>query len=124
MANDLYREIILDHYHRPQFKGEILGAQFLYREANPLCGDVLSFQLRLDGERIVEVGWQGEGCAISIAAADMVAETIVGMSLHEVRQMNKEQVLELLGVDLGPTRLKCALLGLSCLQGGLREVVT
>lgn len=117
--DDLYRELILDHYRDPRNKGRLDPANISYGEDNPLCGDHIHLDLRLDDEqRVVEVGWDGEGCAISMASASMLSELIKGKTLDELRLLGKDDVLEMLGIELGPVRLKCALLSLKVLKAG------
>lgn len=122
MSDDLYREIILDRYRDPQFKGELKSADVDVSESNPLCGDELRVQLKFDSsQRVSEVGWTGQGCAISLSSADMLAEKLVGMSIEEIRTLDKDDILSMMGIDPGPTRLKCALLSLSTVKKGLAE---
>lgn len=116
---DLYREYILDHYQNPRNYGTLEVADISYQDDNPLCGDVIRIDLKLDDEnRISEVGFSGEGCAISQAAASMLTEEIVGKTLEEVKGIGKEDMLDMLGIQLGPVRIKCALLPLKVLKAG------
>lgn len=117
--DDLYRELILDHYHNPRNKELLDPADVDYEEDNPVCGDHIHLTLRVDENNIVtEVGWDGEGCAISQASASMLYETLAGKSLDELRSFSKDDLLEMLGIQLGPVRLKCALLSLKVLKAG------
>jgi nitrogen fixation protein NifU and related proteins len=117
--DDLYRELILDHYRSPRNKGRLDEADISFEDDNPLCGDRIHLDVSLDDEnRVREVAWEGEGCAISMAAASMLSETIKGKSLEELRNLGKEDILEMLGIELGPVRLKCALLPLKVLKAG------
>lgn len=117
--DDLYREVILDHYKNPRNYGTLDPHDISYEDDNPLCGDKIRIDLRLDGEnRVKEVAFSGRGCAISQASASMLTESIVGKSLEEIRQISKEDILEMLGIELGPVRLKCALLSLKVLKAG------
>ena len=117
--DDLYREIILDHYQSPRNKEILSPADIDYEEDNPVCGDHIRLTVQLDGdERVTAVGWEGEGCAISQASASMLSEEIIGKTLEELRSFSKEDVLELLGIELGPVRIKCALLSLKVLKAG------
>lgn len=119
MSSDaLYREAILDHYKHPRFKGHLENPDVQYHDHNPFCGDEITIELKIDEGRIVEVAFDGKGCAISQATASMLMEEVVGMSLEDARKLDKEFVLELLGIDLGPVRLKCALLSLKALKAG------
>ena len=116
---DLYRELILDHYRDPRNKGRLDPADISYEEDNPLCGDHIHLYLRLDEDnRVTEVAWEGDGCAISMASASMLSEQLVGKTLDELRTLGKEDILEMLGIELGPVRLKCALLSLKVLKAG------
>ncbi|MBN1120377.1 MAG: SUF system NifU family Fe-S cluster assembly protein [Anaerolineae bacterium] len=117
--DDLYREIILDHYQNPRKKGKLEPADIDYAEDNPVCGDHIHLTLQIDENDVVKaVGWEGEGCAISQASASMLYETLVSKSLDEIRTIGKDDVLEMLGIPLSPVRLKCALLSLKVLKAG------
>lgn len=117
--DDLYRELILDRYKNPRMRGTLDPHDISYEDDNPLCGDHLRIDLRMDAEgRIHEAAFSGEGCAISQASADLLTESIVGKSLEEVRKLGKEDILEMLGIELSPVRLKCALLSLKVLKAG------
>jgi nitrogen fixation protein NifU and related proteins len=118
-VDDLYREVILDHYKNPRKKGVVTPADIDYEEDNPVCGDHLHLTIQLDENNTVkDVGWEGEGCAISQASASMLYESLIGKSLDEIRAIDKQEILDLLGIDLGPVRLKCALLSLKVLKAG------
>lgn len=117
--DDLYREVILDHYKNPRNHGMLDPHDFSYEDENPLCGDKLRIDVRLDeNKRVKEVAFTGRGCAISQASASMLTETIMGKTLDEVKQIGKDDILEMLGIELGPVRLKCALLSLKVLKAG------
>lgn len=119
MSSDMYREQIIDLYEHPLNYGELEAADFSYEEDNPLCGDVVRIDVRLDEDkRVAEVAWSGEGCAISQAAASLLTEEIKGMMLDEVKAFDKERLLELVGVPLSMARVKCALLSLKVLKAG------
>lgn len=116
---DMYRENILDHYQNPRNYGTLDDPDITYEDDNPLCGDVIRLDLKLDDQdRVTEVFFSGEGCAISLASASMLTEEILGKTLEEVRQIGTEEVLDLLGIQLGPVRIKCALLSLKVLKAG------
>lgn len=118
--DDLYREIIIDRYKNPQFKGVLDPATISFEDENPLCGDKIHIDLRLSNEGIVtEAAFHGHGCAISQASADLLLESIIGKSIDEIKQLTKQDVLDLLGIDLGPVRLKCALLSLKVVKAGV-----
>ena len=117
--DDLYREVILDHYKNPHNHGTLDPHDFSYQDENPLCGDTIRIDVRLDeNQRVKEVAFSGKGCAISQASASMLTESIIGKTLEEVKQIGKDDILEMLGIQLGPTRLKCALLSLKVLKAG------
>jgi nitrogen fixation NifU-like protein len=116
--DDLYREQILEHYKRPHNFGELGAPDLEFEDNNPLCGDELRVQLTLDSERrISEVAFAGHGCAISQAAASLVSDEIKGMPIDELLRLDRSFVLELLGIDISATRMKCALLSLKVLKG-------
>ena len=118
--DDLYREQIIDRYKNPRMRGKLDPHDYSYEDDNPLCGDHLRIDLRVDGDgRVQEAAFSGEGCAISQASADLLMESVVGKSLEEVKRYGKEAVLEMLGIELGPVRLKCALLSLKVLKAGV-----
>jgi len=120
MMDDLYRELIIDRYKNPLYRGNLDPHDISFEDDNPLCGDHIRMDLRLNGEGTVsEVAFDGHGCAISQASADLLAEFIIGKSLEEVKQLTKQDVLDLLGIELGPVRLKCALLSLKVLKAGV-----
>lgn len=117
---DLYREIIIDRYKNPIYRGVLEPHDISFEDDNPLCGDHIRIDLRIDeNDRVAQAAFQGHGCAISQASADLLIESIIGKSLEEVRQINKDDILEMLGIELGPVRLKCALLSLKVLKAGV-----
>lgn len=117
--DDLYREVIIERYKAPQFRGELDPHDITFEDDNPLCGDHIRVDLRLDDNDVVtEAAFSGQGCAISQASADLLMESVVGKSLKDVQALNREDVLDLLGIELGPVRLKCALLSLKVLKAG------
>lgn len=115
--DDFYRENILDHYRNPRNKVVLEEATHSHEEHNPLCGDEIRIQLYVNDDNVIEqVGFSGRGCAISQASASMLTEMIAGKSLEEARQLSKEDILEALGIDISPVRMKCALLSLKTLK--------
>jgi nitrogen fixation protein NifU and related proteins len=118
---DIYREIILDYYRNPRNFGKLEKFDIDSRDTNPLCGDEIEMQVRVgDGQKIEEIKFTGKGCAISQASASMLTELAKGKQLEWVKQVNKEDVFEMLGnPDLGPSRVKCALLGMKVLKTGV-----
>lgn len=118
--DDLYREIIIERYKSPQFRGHLEPHDIRFEDDNPLCGDHIEVTLRVDKDgRVVEAAFDGKGCAISQASADLLMESVIGKTLDEVKQLDKEYLLDLLGIELGPVRLKCALLSLKVLKAGV-----
>jgi nitrogen fixation NifU-like protein len=117
-VEDLYREVILDHYQNPRNYGTLEQPDISYEEDNPVCGDHIRLDLRLNDGRVSEVRFSGHGCAISQASASMLTEAIQGKTLEELKAFGKEELLDLLGIPLGPVRLKCALLSLKVLKAG------
>ncbi len=123
--DDLYRELILDHYKHPHNYGTLDPADISYEDDNPLCGDRIRIDLRLDDQgRVSDVRFSGKGCAISQASASMLTDEIKGKTLDELRNFSKEDLLDLLGVPLSPVRLKCALLSLKVLKAGAYGLTT
>jgi nitrogen fixation protein NifU and related proteins len=118
--DDLYREIIVDRYKNPLYRGELDPHDISFEDDNPLCGDHIRIDLRVgEDNQVTEAAFSGHGCAISQASADLLLEAVVGKSLDEVKQLTKEDLLEMLGLELGPVRLKCALLSLKVLKAGV-----
>jgi nitrogen fixation NifU-like protein len=119
--DNLYRDFILEHYREPHNRGVLDPHDLHFADSNPTCGDEMSLSLRLDpsGERIVDVAFDGRGCAISQASASIMTDELRGMTLDEIRGMDPRDVVANLGVPIGPARLKCALLGYKVLQGAV-----
>jgi nitrogen fixation NifU-like protein len=116
MADDLYRDFILDHYKRPRNFGELEQHDLDAHEFNPLCGDELGVQIRVDDGRIAELRFNGHGCAISQASASIASEELVGMPVEEAATLDADWLFELLGIDISATRRKCALLSLKVVR--------
>ena len=116
-----YREHILDYYRDPTYKGRLDDATVSREESNPLCGDVIRIDLKIEGGRIADARYAGRGCAISQAAAAMLLEQVVGKPLAEAGGFTRDELFELIGVPLSPARMKCALLSLGVLRAGLAE---
>ncbi|MFL5913394.1 MAG: Fe-S cluster assembly sulfur transfer protein SufU [Gaiellaceae bacterium] len=115
--DDLYREQILEHYKRPHHFGELEDADLEFFDSNPLCGDELRVQLKLDAEgRVEEVAFSGHGCAISQASASLVSDELEGKTPAEILALDRGFILDLLGIDISATRMKCALLSLKVLK--------
>lgn len=118
--DDLYREIIIEHYKNPSYRGVLEPNDISFEDENPLCGDHIRIDLRVNAEQVItEAAFSGHGCAISQASADLLLEFILGKTIDEVKKMRKEDLLELLGIELGPVRLKCALLPLKVIKAGV-----
>ena len=117
--DELYREEILEHYQRPRNHGTLEHPDITYEDANPLCGDRIRVDVNVKDGRIADVRFSGHGCAISQAAASMLCEHVEGMNLEDVKRLSRDDMLEMLGIELGPVRLKCALLGLKTLKAGV-----
>lgn len=118
--DDLYREVILDHYKNPGYRGELDPHDITFEDENPLCGDHIRIDLRVDEQGVItEAAFSGHGCAISQASADLLLESIIGKNVDDVKKLNKDDILEMLGIELGPVRLKCALLSLKVLKAGV-----
>lgn len=128
MSSDIYKDIILDYYRHPRNFGDLPDADVRAKDSNPLCGDIVEMQLKIKDGKIDDVRFKGKGCAISQASASMLTEVVKGKSLDDLKAMGKSDVLELLGIDPGPTRIKCALLGLKVVKlavyGFLGQAIT
>ena len=128
MSSDIYKDIILDYYRHPRNLGDLPQADVRAKDSNPLCGDIIEMQLKIQDAKIDDIRFKGKGCAISQASASMLTEVVKGKSLDEVKALSKSDVLDLLGIDPGPTRIKCALLGLKVMKlavyGYLGQAIT
>ena len=115
--DQLYREQILEHYKHPQNFGPLDEFDLEFEDSNPFCGDEQHVWIRLDDSgRVAEVGFEGRGCAISTAATSLLTEELQGKTRQELLALPKEFVLELLGIEISATRIKCALLGLKIVK--------
>ena len=122
---DIYREIILDYYRNPRNYGKIQNPDVAQKDSNPLCGDELEMHLNIKDNKVADVKFTGKGCAISQASASMLTELIMGKDFDYVKKLSKEDILDNLGLhDLGPARIKCALLSLKVLKSGLYSYLT
>lgn len=118
--DDLYRELIIERYKSPHYRGLLDPHDISFEDENPLCGDRIRIDLRVDDNgRVTEASFDGHGCAISQASADLLIESIQGKHVDEIKQIDKEDILDMLGIELGPVRLKCALLSLKVLKAGV-----
>jgi len=119
MSSDIYKDIILDYYRHPRNFGDLPEPDVRSKDSNPLCGDVIEMQLKIRDGKIDDLRFKGRGCAISQASASMLTELAKGKTLDEIKSLGKEDVLSMLGIDPGPTRIKCALLGLKVIKLGV-----
>jgi nitrogen fixation NifU-like protein len=115
--DELYRDQILEHYKRPHNFGRIEQPDLEFEDTNPFCGDEQHVTIKLDGnEKVAEVAFEGKGCAISTAATSLLTDELVGMSRDELLKLPKDFVLDLLGIEISATRMKCAMLGLKIVK--------
>jgi nitrogen fixation NifU-like protein len=120
LSDDIYREIILDHYRNPRNKGKLSDADVSIHDSNPLCGDEIDIHLKVEEDKIKDIKFEGRGCAISQASASMLTEMIIDKPLNTIKDLTKEDILENIGLmNLGPARIKCALLSLKVLKLGM-----
>ena len=121
-GSDMYRQQILDHYKNPRNYGELAEPDFSHTGENPSCGDTIQVDVSLadDGETIERVAFSGDGCAISQAAASMLSERLPGTTLEELAAMDTDDITEMLGVDISPMRIKCAVLARQVAQDGAK----
>jgi nitrogen fixation protein NifU and related proteins len=116
LMDDFYRDYILDHYRHPRNFGELDHPDAQAEDLNPLCGDEITMQLRVDDGVVSDVRFSGKGCAISQASASMLTEAVKGMKLADIATLSKDVVLDNVGIGISPTRMKCAMLGLRVLK--------
>jgi len=122
MSFEMYQDNILDHYENPSHRGTLDHPTFEIRDRNPLCGDEVRIQARLDDEgRLAAIRFEGKGCVISLAAASMLLEAVEGKTLDEVKKMGRQDMLDLLGVPLTTMRVKCAMLPLRALEKAIHR---
>ncbi len=120
MSDDIYREIILDHYRNPRNKGKIENPDVVIHDSNPLCGDQIDIFLKVEEGQIKDIKFDGKGCAISQASASMLTEMVMDKPLTTAKDISKDEILENIGLtNLGPARIKCALLSLKVLKMGM-----
>jgi len=119
---DEIRENIEDHYDRPRHHGALTDAQVIQRQENPLCGDRVTVYLAVSEGVVNAMQWEGRGCTISQAAASMLSEAVIGKPVTEVRQLDEQWMVDLIGAPLNPARRKCANLGLKAVQLGLAQL--
>lgn len=117
--DSIYREIILEHYKNPSNKGTLDPNDFTYQDVNPLCGDEIRIDVRVQDDHISEIRFSGRGCAVSQASASILTEMVEGKSLDEVKAIGRDELLEEIGIPVSPARMKCAMLGLKVLKAGM-----
>ncbi len=122
--SDLYRQLILDHYKHPQNKGRLLNPDIVVDGSNPLCGDDLELFLKIKDGALDDVSFEGKGCALSIATASILSEEVKNKSLDNIKNLTREDVYALLGLDISPARNKCVMLALSTIKKGILEYET
>ncbi|WP_096389683.1 Fe-S cluster assembly sulfur transfer protein SufU [Halopenitus persicus] len=122
LGSDMYRQQILDHYKNPRNYGEMEDPDITHVGENPSCGDTIRMDIRLadDDETIEAVAFTGDGCAISMASASMLSERLAGMTIEELQDLDTDDITEMLGVDISPMRVKCAVLGRQVAQDGVK----
>ncbi len=122
MGSDMYRQQILDHYRNPRNYGELEDPTFSHVGHNTSCGDEIEFDVVLadDGETVERVAFSGDGCAISQASASMLSEKLPGMTLTEIADLDRQDILDMLGVEVTPMRVKCAVLAEKVVQDGAK----
>jgi nitrogen fixation NifU-like protein len=114
--DSIYKEIVLDHYKNPHNFGTLDPADYTAEDSNPLCGDQIRMDLRVEDGVVSDVKFSGRGCAVSMASASILTDMILGQPLEEVRRISKDDLLDEIGIPVSPARMKCATLGLSVLN--------
>ncbi len=114
--NSLYREELLDHFRHPRNSGDLAGAQVVTEVLNPSCGDEITMAIAVEGQTLTDIAFKGKGCVISQAAASLLTESVKGKKFADIEALDKDAMLSLVGISLGPTRLRCALLALESLH--------
>jgi len=121
--DDLYREIIIEHYKNPHHKGKLKDKDYSFEDENPLCGDHIQIDLKVDQhQKVIDAKFDGQGCAISISSTDLLLDSILGKKIDQIKKLTKQDILDLLGIELSPVRLKCALLSLKVLKAAIYEL--
>jgi len=116
-----YKEILMDHYQNPRNRGHIDKPDFSTAQYNPSCGDSVSFEATIEDDKLKKLAFEGKGCVISQATASIFTEYVVGKHIDDILKLEKEDIEGIIGMDLGPTRIKCALLSLMALKEGIME---
>ena len=118
-SQEMYTEIILDYYNNPKNFGKLNNADIKFKDVNPSCGDEIEIEAKVKNKKIENIKFNGKGCAISLASAELLTENLKGKTLEEARELTKKEILNSLGINLSPLRLKCALLCLKVFKYGL-----
>ncbi|MBA3378621.1 MAG: SUF system NifU family Fe-S cluster assembly protein [Chloroflexota bacterium] len=118
-GDSIYREIILEHSRNPSNTGTLDPNDFTYEDVNPLCGDEIRIDVRVQDDRVSEIRFSGRGCAVSQASASILTEMVEGRTLDEVKAIGRDELLEEIGIPVSPARMKCAMLGLKVLKAGI-----
>jgi nitrogen fixation protein NifU and related proteins len=117
--DELYRDYILEHYKNPKNFGEMPERDLEFHDKNPLCGDEMEVQIKVEDGKIADLKWHGQGCAISQAAASIASEELIGMPVDDAAKLDADWMLEHMGIEISATRRKCALLNLKVLRGAV-----
>ena len=117
----IYKEEIIEHYKNPNNKGNLNNYNVKIRDENTSCGDELEIEIKINKNKIEDIKFQGKGCAISLASADILFDYVKNKNLNEIKKLNKDDILKLLNIELTETRLKCALLSLNTLKSGVKN---
>lgn len=112
----IYQEVILDHYHNPHNFGSLKNATKKHKALNPSCGDKIEMELVQKAGTVREIAFSGEGCAITVASASMLTDYVKGKSIEELKKLTPDSIISMLGIEISPNRLKCALLPLEALK--------
>jgi nitrogen fixation protein NifU and related proteins len=123
LAREMYKEHILDHYKHPHNFGNLDNPTNEDTESNPLCGDEITIQLILKDNKVEDIKFKGKGCAISMAAASLLTDKVKEMTVDQIKELKKEEILEMLMIPIGPVRIKCALISLETLRKCVREEI-
>jgi len=121
MSQSLYKEELMDHFRYPRNKKSLQNPDVFAGDDNPSCGDKVAVECKIKNNKIVEIGFNGSGCVISQATASMFYNLVLNKTIDEVLKFTKDDLLKLIGLELGPNRLKCALLSLDVLKTGLLD---
>ena len=121
--SDIYRELVIDHYKHPRNFGKIEDATLSGKEDNVVCGDTVTFYLKLENDKVSSVLWNGEGCALSQASASLLSEKVKGKTLTELEAISEHDILAIVGANLNPSRKKCAILSVEALHTTITKKV-